>query len=451
MNQLVIWVLIIISFSLQSTNSVEQETKQWLISFLGNLSINNGQSAPSLNWSIDSDPCKNWQGIDCDPRNVSVKKIVLNELNLNGTLDAVSLCNDHSLASTLDGLSLNNNNISGGVPSELSNCKQLSHLYLSGNRFSGNLPESLSNLKNLKWIDISNNNFSGYLPDFSRISGLSTFSAQNNQLSGKIPKFDFLNFDLFNASYNNFSGKIPDGGDRFSESSFMGNPELCGKPSTNNCPKSKKVQVYQILMYSGYAVLVPVIVIFIIFRLCRRKKTNKEEKTDSSTSKVAAIDSSSDRASPASAEYKTPYSKSETSTESASMVSLSLIVLTSPVVKGLRFDDLLKAPAEPLGRGKYGSLFKIILEGGVTLAVKRIKDWGISSEEFKRRMRRMDQAKHPYVLPALAFYSSKQEKLLVYEYQQNGSLLKFLHGNFDAPFESLSVYARVRFSSYPPA
>ncbi|KAL6135746.1 hypothetical protein ACLB2K_067972 [Fragaria x ananassa] len=44
-------------------------------------------------------------------------------------------------------------------------------------------------------------------------------------------------------------------------------------------------------------------------------------------------------------------------------------------------------------------------------------------------MQRLDQAKHPNVLSALAFYSSRQEKLLVYEYQYNGSLFRLIHGN----------------------
>ncbi|KAE8689317.1 RING/U-box superfamily protein isoform 1 [Hibiscus syriacus] len=44
-------------------------------------------------------------------------------------------------------------------------------------------------------------------------------------------------------------------------------------------------------------------------------------------------------------------------------------------------------------------------------------------------MLRLDQAKHPNVLPPLAFYCSKHEKLLVYEYQLNGSLFTLLHGN----------------------
>ncbi|KAF2282909.1 hypothetical protein GH714_043329 [Hevea brasiliensis] len=44
-------------------------------------------------------------------------------------------------------------------------------------------------------------------------------------------------------------------------------------------------------------------------------------------------------------------------------------------------------------------------------------------------MERIDRVKHPKVLPPVAFYCPKQEKLLVYEYQPNGSLFKLLHGS----------------------
>ncbi|KAJ0527724.1 putative protein kinase RLK-Pelle-LRR-III family [Helianthus annuus] len=95
----------------------------------------------------------------------------------------------------------------------------------------------------------------------------------------------------------------------------------------------------------------------------------------------------------------------------------------------MRFEDLLRAPAELIGRGKHGSLYKVLPSGGgVPLVVKRIKDWEISRVEFKKRMQRIDQVKHPKVLPLVAYYCSKQEKLLVYEFQQNGSLSKLLHG-----------------------
>lgn len=58
--------------------------------------------------------------------------------------------------------------------------------------------------------------------------------------------------------------------------------------------------------------------------------------------------------------------------------------------------------------------------------------------DFKKRMQRIDQVKHPKVLPVVAYYCSKQEKLLVYEFQQNGSLLGLLHGKF----VSLLLYFR---------
>ena len=100
-------------------------------------------------------------------------------------------------------------------------------------------------------------------------------------------------------------------------------------------------------------------------------------------------------------------------------------------MNGLRFDDLLRAPAELLGRGKNGTVYKVVCEQqGMVLAVKRVRDWVISSSDFRVRMKRLDQVRHPNVLSAMAFYYSKQEKLLVYEYQQNGSLFRLLHGNF---------------------
>ncbi|KAK6928299.1 Protein kinase domain [Dillenia turbinata] len=100
----------------------------------------------------------------------------------------------------------------------------------------------------------------------------------------------------------------------------------------------------------------------------------------------------------------------------SAMVSTSLIVLTSPM-----------APAELLGRGKHGNLYKVICDNRTVLAVKRIEDWTVSPYEFKLRMQRLDQGRHPNVLPAIAFYCSRKEKLLVYEYLQNGSLFRLLH------------------------
>nr|GMC99432.1 probable inactive receptor kinase At2g26730 [Ipomoea batatas] len=110
--------------------------------------------------------------------------------------------------------------------------------------------------------------------------------------------------------------------------------------------------------------------------------------------------------------------------------SQSLVVVgSSEAMNGLKFEELLKAPAELLGRGRHGSLYKVMCENPrMSLTVKRIKDWGITGHDFKERMERLRELKHPNVLPALAFYSSTLEKLLVYEYQENGSLLGLVQG-----------------------
>ncbi|XVF09258.1 hypothetical protein REPUB_Repub07fG0077000 [Reevesia pubescens] len=440
MNRVSKRVLAILIFLLfHVSNSEDEEVKRSLVGFMGKLAAGNAER-DHWGWNMTSDPCKDkWRGVSCDLQLQSVQKVVLDELNLTGVLDIGSVCR----ASSLSVLSLNKNNVVGLISEEMGNCKRLTHLYLSGNQLSGSLPESLKQLSNLKRFDISNNNISGEVPDFSRISGLITFFAQNNQLSGEIPNLDFSNLRQFNVSNNNFSGPIPDVTDRFSADSFSGNPGLCGELVSKECPassspapaptstrKSKDSSSKHFLIYSGYVVIGLIIVLFVAYKLFSKKKP-KEDKVDVVKKGVEA-NTSSNKTSSTSNDTKTTERKSEYSISSVeSGVALSsLVVLSSPTAQGLRFEDLLQAPAELLGKGKHGSLYKVMLDNGATtLAVKRIKDWSVTSQDFNRRMQKLDQARHPNVLPSVAFYCSKQEKLLVYEYQPNGSLFRLLHGS----------------------
>ncbi|KAK2994093.1 hypothetical protein RJ640_024357 [Escallonia rubra] len=419
----------------------QDDVRNALVKYLGKLSNGNGIPDPTQGWNLTSYPCKdNWVGVKCDAH-FTVKRINLDHFKFSGIFDPSTLCSVQSLAASLTIISLNENTLRGENIDELANCNQITGFHIGGNQFSGSLPEAFARLNNLKRLDISRNSFSGVLPDLARISGLTEFSAQENQLSGPIPKFDFPNFNTFNVSVNKFSGPIPRGGDLFNVSCYSDNPDLCGAPLTNRCKSlpynssgddtsRKGLSNDQILMYSGYFLVGLVVVLLIIFRVCKNKKA-KEERYDTVNKVVAINDDSSINASFVSSEYKSVVNKSGVSVASAESgpVSASLVVLTSPEVNGLKFEELLKAPAELLGRGKHGSVYKVICQDqGMTLAVKRIKDWGISSSDFKQRMQRLDQVKHPNVLPAVAFYCSKQEKLLVYEYQPNGSVFKLLHG-----------------------
>ncbi|KAK3033563.1 hypothetical protein RJ639_032411, partial [Escallonia herrerae] len=392
----------------------QEDVRNALVKFLGKLSNGNGIPDPTQVWNLTSYPCKdNWVGVKCDAR-FTVKRINLDHCNFSGIFDPSTLCSVQPLVASLTIISLNENTLRGENIDELANCNQITGFHIGGNQFSGSLPEAFSRLNNLKRLDISRNSFSGVLPDLARISGLTEFSAQENQLSGPIPHFDFSNFNTLNVSVNKFCCPIPRGGDLFNTSCYSDNPDLCGAPLANRCTSLPSNS-------SGGGGGGGV---------CKNKKA-KEERYDPVNKVVATKDDSSLNSSFVSREYKSVVNKSGVSVASAESgpVSASLVVLTSPEVNGLKFEELLKAPAELLGRGKHGSVYKVICQDqGMTLAVKRIKDWGISSSDFRQRMQRLDQVKHSNVLPAVAFYCSKQEKLLVYEYQPNGSVFKLLHG-----------------------
>ncbi|MCD9642785.1 hypothetical protein HAX54_029797 [Datura stramonium] len=52
-------------------------------------------------------------------------------------------------------------------------------------------------------------------------------------------------------------------------------------------------------------------------------------------------------------------------------------------------------------------------------------------------MRRLEKLSHPNVLPLVAFYYRREEKLLVTDFVDNGSLASHLHGKRDHRFEPL--------------
>lgn len=98
-----------------------------------------------------------------------------------------------------------------------------------------------------------------------------------------------------------------------------------------------------------------------------------------------------------------------------------------------RFDleDLLTASAEVLGSGTFGASYKADISNGQAVVVKRYKQMNQCGKEFfHEHMRRLGRLKHPNLLPLAAFYYRKEEKLLVTEFIDNGSLASKLHGKY---------------------
>lgn len=90
--------------------------------------------------------------------------------------------------------------------------------------------------------------------------------------------------------------------------------------------------------------------------------------------------------------------------------------------------DLLRASAEVLGSGSSGSSYKAILLSGQAVVVKRYKQMSnVGKEDFYEHMRKLGSLSHPNLLPLVAFYYKKEEKLLINEFAENGSLASHLH------------------------
>lgn len=92
--------------------------------------------------------------------------------------------------------------------------------------------------------------------------------------------------------------------------------------------------------------------------------------------------------------------------------------------------DLLRASAEVLGSGSFGSSYKALLLSGQAMVVKRFREMSdVGKEEFYEHMKRLGNLSHPNLLPLVAFYYKKEEKLLITDFAENGSLASLLHGN----------------------
>lgn len=95
-------------------------------------------------------------------------------------------------------------------------------------------------------------------------------------------------------------------------------------------------------------------------------------------------------------------------------------------------DQLMRASAELLGRGTIGTTYKAVMDNQLIVTVKRLdagKTAITSGEAFEGHMEAVGGLRHPNLVPVRAYFQAKQERLVIYDYQPNGSLYNLIHGS----------------------
>jgi serine/threonine protein kinase len=120
---------------------------------------------------------------------------------------------------------------------------------------------------------------------------------------------------------------------------------------------------------------------------------------------------------------------------------------SSTIIFGcLELEDLLQAPREVLGEDTIGTTYKVVLESGIALVIKKLMG-DLSEEEFLQRVAMIGTIRNKHIATLWRYFYSKDEKLVVYSYFPKGSLAHMLHGNiiYDAhvclPFMYTSLSA----------
>ncbi|XP_026444556.1 receptor-like protein 12 [Papaver somniferum] len=141
----------------------------------------------------------------CSQKAGKLRTIDFSYNKLSGIIpSSIGYCN------SLHNLNLGNNNLTGNIPNELP--FQLGHLQLNNNNLNGVLPESTVGLLSLTVLNLGNNNFEGVLPrGLGSLNSLAFISLRSNNFTGSIPE-DITQLNkllILDLSMNNLSGPIP--------------------------------------------------------------------------------------------------------------------------------------------------------------------------------------------------------------------------------------------------
>jgi len=415
-----------------------------------------------LGWNASTPAC-GWVGVKCDAANSTVVEVRLPGVGIVGAIPPGTL----GRLTNLRVLSLRSNRVLGTIPDDLLQLPGLKALFLQQNLLSGPIPSGIQRLGGLERLVLSHNNLSGSIPfALNNLTALRVLKLDDNHLSGSIPSISIPGLSILNVSDNNLNGSIPKSLSGFPRDSFAGNLQLCGDPlppcrspffppapspglspgGGGPAPGSSKKRKLSGAAIAGIVVgaVVVGLLLLIAIVLCAVSKRRSAAAREGPKAATSAAAAARGQPPPASGEGGGITSSSKEDLGGGASGSAAAVAAAAAgaaageqsrlvfVGKGAGYsfdlEDLLRASAEVLGKGCVGTSYKAVLEEGTTVVVKRLKDVAVARREFDAHMEALGRVEHRNVLPVRAYYFSKDEKLLVYDYLPNGSLSAMLHG-----------------------
>ncbi|TXG70026.1 hypothetical protein EZV62_004961 [Acer yangbiense] len=440
------------------------------------------------NWkSSDENPCA-WDGVTC--RDLKVNALSIPNKKLSGFLHPaigklseirrLNLKNNNFSgnlpielfgALNLQSLVLSGNAFSGPVPTQIGNLKYLQVLDLSGNSFRGSIPSSIVQCKRLKKLLLNQNSFNSSLPDSfgTNLITLQKINLSFNNLTGLNPE-NFgslpnlkdvldLSHNLFNGpipaslgkiaervyidlSHNNFSGPIPQNAGMLSlgPTAFIENPSLCGPPLKISCPsgtldpytkpfpydpspnsvKSRKVhQLGSVIAVVVIAMVMGICIVGLLLHYRHKKACacNWGENVGGFRFEEKLMIRKEIFC----------FTRKDVETLSENSEQYDFVPLDLQVEFDL--EQLLKASAFLLGKSRIGIVYKVVLNNGPAMAVRRLGQGGSQRfKEFQTEVEAIAKIRHPNIVSLRAYFWSIDEKLLIYDYIPNGDLATAIHG-----------------------
>ncbi|GJZ15221.1 probable inactive receptor kinase [Tanacetum coccineum] len=438
--------LIIFSFYTTSALASSNDVASLLVAFKSLADPNN-----NLRYTLNntSNVCK-WQGVQCD-KDSNIVRLVLENLNLTGIFSPNTL----TKLDQLRVLSLCNNSLTGPIP-DLARLENLKALFLDHNFFTGVIPLSISSLHRLRTLDLSYNKLSGVIPvRLSNLDRLSYIRLDSNRFNGSVPPFNQSGLEIFNVSANFLTGPVPvtRALARFEPELFSNNSKLCGEIVRTQCGtnisqgqsarmedmkglsdskwrRHKRIGLIVGFSIGSFLVITLVLCVIMSLKLSEKKKKRKDVVTTRELMEMA-------EAADAAAEVMRMEEANELelkvrkANQGMELKKSGNLVFCTDGSEVYTVDQLMRASAEFLGSGTIGSTYKAVVDSRVLVCVKRLDSsrlGGMTNEAFERHMEVVGRVRHPNVVKLGAYFHAKEEKLLVYDYQTNGSLFSLIHG-----------------------